>query len=124
MLIRESNKNKIEKMIKDAEGRAKVRTITYNDLLSAIEYVEKKLNICKKDMIGIKADIDLHAQNFPNAYRFRFTPESTHFYMERKASGWDLRNVQRCYTRRANHAFWLELPEHTKSAIIERMSDF
>lgn len=122
MIVKESNKNKIEKMIKEAEGRATTRTITYNNIVIALKCIENKLNIYKKDMVGIIASVDLNAQNFPNAYKY--TPKSTHFNVIRKANGWDLRWIERDITRREGHTYELELPEHSKVAIIETMNHF
>ena len=122
MLIKESNRNKIENMIVEAEGKAVTRKITYDNIAIAVERIEKELNVYKKDMIGVKASVDLNAQNFPKAYKY--TPKSTHFEAIRKASGWDLKSVERNITRREGHAYELDLPEHTKLAIIKKMSNF
>jgi len=122
MLVKESNKNKIEKMIAEAEGRATARTLIFDDIIFDIKEIEKKLGIKKKDMIGIKACVDTNAQDFPKAYKYR--PESTHYTMIRKANGWDLKTVERNTTRREGHAYELELPKHTKLAIIKSMSNF
>lgn len=122
MLIKESNRNKIENMITEAEGKAVTRKITYDNIAIAVERIEKELNVYKKDMIGVKASVDLNAQNFPKAYKY--APKSTHFEAIRKASGWDLKSVERNITRREGHAYELDLPEHTKLAIIKKMSNF
>lgn len=122
MLIKESNRAKIEAMIKAAEGRATMRTITFENIVDAIARIEKKLDIPKTKMTGIRADVDVNAQNFPNAYQYR--AESTQFYMIRKASGWDLTEVTRYYTRRAGHQIQLVLTDEAKEAILERCADF
>ena len=109
-------------MIKKAEGRATARTICFNDIINDIKTIEDKLNIKKKDMIGIKAYVDSNAQNFPNAYKYR--PESTHYTMTRKKSGWDLECVLRDYTRNEKHTYNIILTEEAKKAILESMSDF
>ena len=122
MLINESNKQKIEDMIKKAEGRATVRTIGYRDIVDGIATLENSLGIRKKDMIGIVADIDMNAQDFPMAYKY--TPASTHFTVIRKASGWDLKEVFRDTTRRYNHRFHVNLTDTAKQAIIESKCAF
>lgn len=122
MLIKESNREKIEEMIKKAEGRATARTINYNDMTTALKKIEDRLRIKKKDMIGIRARIDIHAQNFPQAYRYR--PESTHFFVTKKSSGWDLTDVDRDWTRRVGHGVVLYLPDETCKAIIRSNSEF
>lgn len=122
MLINESNKQKIEDMIKQAEGKATVRTIGYRDIVDGIATLEMSLGIHKKDMIGIVADIDMNAQDFPRAYKY--TPTSTHFTVIRKASGWDLKEVFRDTTRRYNHRFHVNLTDAAKQAIIESKCAF
>ena len=122
MIIRESNKEKIEELITKAEGRARVRTIDYTTIKKDIEYLERKLDIPKKHMVGIKVSIDHHATNFPNAYKGR--PMSTQYMIERKSSGWDLRSVERGYTERESKAFDVNLTDDAKEAIIETNSCF
>ena len=122
ILIKESNKEKINTYIAEAEGRATVRTIDYITIISDIATLEEKLSINKKDMIGIKADIDHHAQNFPSAYKYR--PESTHYVIIREKTGWKLIVALRCTTRKSGHVFKLTFPDDVKKAIIKSMSDF
>lgn len=123
MLVKESNREKIEEMIKKAEGRARARTINYNDMTTALKKIEDRLRIKKKDMIGIRARVDIHAQNFPQAYRY-YRPESTHFFVTKKSSGWDLTDVDRDWTRREGHGVVLYLPDETCKAIIQSNSEF
>ena len=122
MIIKESNKAKIDEMIKKAEGRATMRTITYKDIVDAIAKIEKKLDIPKCKMVGIRASVDIHAQNYPRAYKY--TAESTHFAMVRKSSGWDFLGADRCDNRREGHQFLLKLTDEAKQAILDRCEDF
>lgn len=122
MLIKETNKAKIENAITAAEGRATARTITWKDIVYSLERLEKSLGIHKKDMIGITADIDYNAQDFPRAYKY--TPESTHFKVTRKSGGWDLLSVYRDTTRRDGHKFHVTLTDAAKQAIIETKTAF
>ena len=122
MLIKESNRGKIEKMIKEAEGRSRERTINFDDILWAINKIECKLDIPKTHMEGIAADVDVNAQNFPKAYKY--TPKSTQFYMVKKKSGWDLVNVVRDITNGENRGFHLKLTDKAKEVLISRHSMF
>lgn len=122
MLVKESNKEKIETTIKSAEGRATARTIIYRDIVHSLEKLEKSLGIRKKDMLGITADIDYNAQDFPKAYKYR--PESTHFKVTKKSGGWDLISVYRDTTRRDGHKFHVTLTEDAKKAIVESKTTF
>lgn len=122
MLVKDSNRTKIEAIIKAAEGRATARTIDFPDIERCLAELEKSLGICKKAMIGITANVDPKAQDFPNAYKY--TPESTHFTVVRKASGWDLVSVDRDVTRRYNHRFHVTLTDEAKEAIIKTKMAF
>ena len=122
MLVNDKNKEKIEEMIKAAEGRATVRLLSYQSIIKSLSEIERTLGIKKKYMDGIKADVDVSAQNFPRAYKY--TPESTHFKAVKKSNGWDLQSVYRARTRRENHRYHLELTEEAKAAIISRMQEF
>lgn len=96
--MKENNKKKINEMIKMAEGRATARTIDYQEVVDAIATLEYKLGIPKARMVGVTADIDVHAQVFASAYKY--IPVSTHFTITRKKTGWDLVSVYRDTTRR------------------------
>ena len=62
----------------------------------AVKEVEKTLGIPKKHMVGIRVRCDLHAQKYPNAYKY--TPESTQCSLERCPSGWYITDVERWRT--------------------------
>lgn len=116
------NIEKLTEAINAAEGRATARTITAQGITRQLEYIEKTLRIKKKDMVGIKTDVDIHAQNFPNAYKYR--PESTHFRAERRSSGWYITDIYRCYTRGAGHEVKMTLTEEAEKAIILVNTEF
>ena len=122
MIIRESNKEKIEEFITKAEGKARVRTIDFKTIVKDIKCLERELDIPKMHMVGIKAFIDHHAENFPNAYKGR--PMSTQYMIERKSSGWDLRSVERDDVKRESKAFTVVLTDDAKEAIIKTKTSF
>lgn len=123
IIINETNKDKIKAAIQEVEGKASARTIDYDDLVRATQRIEKKLGIPKKYMEGIRYDVDLHAQNFPKAYKYK--AESTQFVIEYLKGKWRLVSIERAYTRTAGHDYkCLKMPEETKRAIIETVMDF
>lgn len=123
IIISETNKSRIEAAIAEVEGKASARTVDYDDIVRACGRIEKKLRIPKKYMEGIRYDVDLHAQNFPKAYKYR--AESTHFTVEYSKGKWRLVSIERNYTRTAGHDFrCLVMPEETRNAIVETMMDF
>lgn len=121
MLVKDSNKDKINEMIKKAEGRATERTITFDNIVSMIEKIESRLGISKTAMEGIVAYVDYNSQNFPNSYRW--TANSTHFRIIRKKSGWDVTDIWRG-TCRGLKRIRLDLTETAKAAIIEANEAF
>lgn len=115
--ITEKNIDRINEAIKKAEGRATARTVTAKDILKAVEDLEHKLGILKKDMEGITAVIDVNAQDFPRAYKY--TPDSTIVEIVRKKSGWSLVDVERDWTRSTKHKYAVKLTPEAEQAIID-----
>lgn len=123
IIISETNKERIAAAIRDVEGKASARTIVYDDIVRATKYIEKMLRIPKKYLEGVRYDVDLHAQNFPKAYKYK--AESTQFVIEFSKGKWRLVSLERYYTRTAGHDYrCIAMSEETKRAIIETMMDF
>lgn len=122
IIINEKNRDRINEAIREAEGRATVRLLTYDDLADAVARLERHLGIAKKNMIDITADIDVNCQTFPHAYRY--SPESTRAEVVRTSSGWKLVKAYRGETRTYGHEFEVSLTDTAKKAIIESMEDF
>lgn len=99
------------------EGRATARTVAAKDILKAIEDLEHKLGILKKDMEGITAVIDVNAQDFPRAYKY--TPDSTIVEIVCKKSSWSLVSVERGWTRSTKHKYAVKLTPEAEQAIID-----
>lgn len=112
-----NNLEKIEAAIKEAEGKARKGKIDVNDIKDAIEYIEKKLGIAKKDMIGIAVDVDLNARTLPNSYKY--TAESTHFCLIRKKSCWCITRIYRGEVSRPEKKYEFLFTEQAKQAIID-----
>ena len=98
MKINIDNANNVEKItaaINEAEGRATVRTITFDDILDAVAAIEEKLRriLPKKALAGLKFAVNPNAQTFPAAYNG--VPMSTQFILERGSKAWFLVNVYR-----------------------------
>ena len=93
--INVNNIDKINAAIATAEGRAKARCITADDIHRMINEIEASLikRMYKKDWAGLEFSVDPHAQSFPGAYKG--TPESTQFTLMRTASGWFVTNILR-----------------------------
>lgn len=117
-----ANAEKLTAAIKTAEGRATARTITAADIMDALETIEERLGIPKAHMIGITAEVDVNAQTFPNAYKYR--PESTQFEAKRTASGWKVVNIYRGTTHGPSTRYSLTLTDKARESIIESREHF
>ena len=118
IIICEKNREAIENKISEAEGKATARCLTFKDLTSRIEQLEKALGIAKKDMEGLKYDLDDNAQNFPRAYKYK--ADSTHAVIERTGGKWRLTRVYRYTCRTEKHIFeCLEMPATVETAILD-----
>ena len=118
IIICEKNREAIENMIAQAEGKATARCLTFKGLTYRIAQLETALGIAKKDMEGIKYDLDDNAQNFPRAYKYK--ADSTHAVIERRGGKWRLIDVHRGTCRNEKHIFeCLEMPETAQTAILD-----
>lgn len=120
IIVKEANREKITAEIVKAEGKAKVRRITFDDVNKACEKITRHLGIPKKAMVDVWAIVDIWAQDFPNAYKF--TPESTQFAVKYTRSGWAIYDVFRDTTHRASRAVAINLTETAKAAILTNAS--
>ena len=117
-----ANAEKLNAAIIAAEGRATARTISAEDIFDALEAIEDKLDIPKAHMVGIIAKVDVNAQTFPNAYRYR--PESTHFEAIRTAKTWKITDIWRDTTHGPSTRYVLTLTDKAKGSIIDSRMHF
>lgn len=104
MKINLKNREKIESVLDQVQHRAKTRTISYEDIYETIERIEQRLELrlLKEDWRGLKFNVDLGAQRFPEAYRGK--PMSTQFQVERGSKAWFVTNISRAGCHRSvNH---------------------
>ena len=120
MKININNKEKIEAALNEVQSRAKARTISYEDILEAIDTIEEKLNISKKAMVGVIARVSLHCEHFAGSYKG--VPMGTEFTIQRFSSGWFLTKVDR-YNVDHTRTYRLTLSESAKAAILENASE-
>lgn len=83
IIIKDSNREKIEKALSEIQGRAKVRTLSYKKIKSIIdreiEHCEK-YGVPKCAIEGLKISYMPDAARFPQAYKY--TPEATFVTIE------------------------------------------
>jgi hypothetical protein len=102
-------REKIEVLIKEAEGKAAARTVSPETFFKAIDEIEDYANMLgtKKDLVGTVVYVDWNAQSFPRAYKY--IPVSTHFTLEKVSSGWNIVSISRDRCRTNKYALkWSE----------------
>ena len=118
--IDEKHLEKLQAAIDEAQGMAKVRRIDAEDMIAFCNRVFAFVGITKKALNGCKLKADIHAQSFPNSYRY--APESTQFNAEYRNGCWYLLDVYRGRMDRTYRVAFLSLTEEAKEAIIQSKS--
>ena len=126
VIVKENNKEKIDAIINEVEGRAQSRCIGSDAVLYIVEELNKRLLplVCKKNLKGTKACVDYHAQDFAKAYRAKGTPRSTWVELEYNGKEWVLTEVKRDSTASSASAFRIEYTEQAKKDIVAHMEKF
>lgn len=75
------------------QAKSSVRNIEPKDIVEWLEYIQTHLGISKKALNGVKVEVDIHAQDFPAAYKYQ--PVSTHFCAIFKNGSWRVTNITR-----------------------------
>lgn len=108
---------KLSAEIEKAEGRPRERTISAADVVTALESVEKKLGLRKCELEDVVVHIDIHAQDFPRAYKY--TPKSTQFTAVFRNGSWRILHISREITRKYGQKYHVELSDVAKQAILK-----
>lgn len=122
IIAKEANRAALELAIKEAEGRATVRTLSVNKLFRTLKSVDEYLKgfSSMKDAIGTEIEVDVNAQSFPSAYKY--IPESTVFNAIRTASGWKVVNIYRDNCKAPSKAVVFKFTEATIRNMSARLS--
>ena len=120
--ITRDNTDKLEQVLNNKQGRARVRRVEVTDVLEAAERAEQvliRLGLPVKMRPGASLLLNLHAQNFARAYNG--VPMTTYIHLTRRAAGWYLDGVSRreCGNRRES---W-SLSAEQRDKITERFFD-
>lgn len=120
IVINYKNRERIEKAIEEAQGRAKERTINFYNILSAPLLIKEEYGISLKALEGCRFECDPNAQDFPNAYKYKAM--STHFYIEVSKGSFKLTAIEREECSRSGHQVEAHLTQDAKDAIIAKMT--
>ena len=118
----ETAAEKLNLAIIEAEKRCTVRCIGVYDICKTLIEIEQRLNITKKSMEGVRIFVDYHAQNFPNAYKYR--PESTVFEAVYRKGSWRITDIRRGGTKRSGHGIKITLTEEAQKAVLDRLTEY
>lgn len=105
----------IDKTIKAVEGKARERTISATDVVSAVIAYIDYLNIPQKAMSQIKITIDCNSQDKPKAYKYKMM--NTIVMVVRNGNHWWLSTIERAENQK--HMYSVYLPPEAQKAIIE-----
>lgn len=123
IIIKDSNRDHIQKEIDIVQKRTKVRTISAADVLHAADYIYKYFGISKNAMIGIRVTVNAHAQKFAKAYKYN--PESTLFDVLFKNGYTVLADVYRGTCTNTEYTIgYADLPAVAKEAILRKYERF
>ena len=110
----------IDPAIKDAQGRARVRTLDGICIFRTLVEVENRLGISKSAMNGIVVSIDPWAMSFPNSYNG--IPMSTQFTATYKDRHWVLTRICRTECKPASRHIFIVHTEDSKAALVKRFT--
>lgn len=123
IIVKESNHEKIEKILNEAQGKARTRLVDYSDIERTIKretnLLMNKYIVPKKALKGLRVRYMPDADSFPKAYKY--TPEATYFIVEYGSNGKAaLVGCGRDSADRAKeYRKVISVPEKLKIAIIE-----
>ena len=119
IIIDEKHAEKIAAVLETVQKRAKVRTITTEQVLDLPERLREFYGIPKKYLKGLRVCVDFNAQDFPNAYKY--TPESTVINIEFSETKCYLTDAAREQCRKESEFIYsYELPEEMQKALLKR----
>lgn len=124
MKININNTDELTKELDIVQKESIVRTIDAEMMQTMVRRIENRLSqlLPKTYHEGIIADVDICAQNFPNAYKGR--PESTYFEVKRFPSGWFVTKIERNYCLIRNQKVILRMSMEHKHLIAEHVIQY
>ena len=116
------NVAKLAAELDKAQSRARVRTVSAEDISKALEGITARFRIPKTALEGVRVTVDLNAQRFPNAYNG--IPESTFFAAVYSKRAWRVTEVWRGRTAMPNHMVDVVLTDTAVAALTASYKSF
>lgn len=113
---------RVTEILAKVQARCTARTISYADITDALEKAEHYWGIPKCHLDGTTVTVDVHGDNFPNAYKF--VPESTIFSAVNLRGKWYITDIRRAMTRRLNARVCCTLSDRAVAALIQKNQQF
>lgn len=120
--ITENNKEKLENVLAQANGKARERVAHYEDLLKAVDRIREKFYIPKSKMEGLKVLVDVNRTLKAKAYKHAMY--STKFVVEFGKTDAYLVGSFRDYVEERMDFRVQTFPESVKAAICEKFEKF
>lgn len=117
----EKNFEALDKQIAEANGKARTRTLSIDDVKAVLKEADEHLGISKAAKKGVKLTYR-HGEKLPKAYKY--IPESTQFKAEFNGTAWVITDIYRGICPGVIKDTALELTEAAKKAIIESKLSF
>lgn len=120
--VLESNRTRINTELQRVQSRCEVRLVDFDDIRRFCQKIEWHLRISKKALEGVEAVVDIHAQNFPHAYKY--TPDSTWVKVAYSNGCWHYIDAQRARTASEGHGYVLSLTRAAEAEILRHHKIF
>lgn len=120
--VTESNREKLEKVLATANGKARERLATAKDIYRAVDFIYQKFDVPKCRMDGLKVLVDVNRTLKEKAYKHAMY--STKFAVEFGKTDAYLVDAFRDYVEERMDFRVQTFPESVKAAICEKFEKF
>lgn len=123
IIIKESNRARIEALCEKANGAGKARLLDYDSLVKAVERVYRKFDLPKK-ALHITVEYDCGAEKYPSAYKWSArSTQATILFRNGNAYLTDIcRDTAHMHTDNCFNVTYMG--DTTREALINRYSKF
>lgn len=117
IIVDEKHSEAIQKALDEVQAKARVRTLSAQNVIRFCESCTNHLRIPKKYLEGCEMQANPHAEIMPN--RYKGIPESTQFSAVFRNGNWHITEVKRDQMRGNKQQAVFSLTDAAKAKIIE-----